>query len=145
MLLAVILQPQKETPNMPGAYLMTSQTVNNGKTETKLASLKQLKIYTDSFFMYAQVNPADSVSGFGVGSYSTDSGMVIENVMYSARDTLYNATPASYKLDITKTPDGYEQIIPEIVIDSQKSKLTEVYQTVGHNCKISIRWGMEGD
>ena len=26
----------KETPNMPGAYLMTSQTVNNGKTETKI-------------------------------------------------------------------------------------------------------------
>ena len=121
----------ENNPNMPGAYLMTTQTVNNGKTEAKLASLKQLKIYTDAFWMYAQVNPADSVSGFGVGSYTVDSGMVIENVIFSARDTTYNTSAPSYKLNITKTPDGYEQVIPEIIIDSQKSKLTEVYQAVG--------------
>ena len=88
--------------------------------------------------MYAQVNPADSVSGFGVGSYTADTGMVTENVIFSARDTTYNATPASYKLNITKTPDGYEQVIPEIVIDSQKSKLTEVYQTVGTTAKTPL-------
>src|SRR5450432_493744 len=111
----------KETPNMPGAYLMTSQTINDGKKDTKYTSLKQLKIYTDSFFMYTQVNPADSVSGFGVGSYVADSGRVTENGIYSARDTTYNATPASFKLNITKSQDGYEQVIPDIVIDSQKS------------------------
>lgn len=124
--------------NMPGAYLMTFQTVNNGKTETKLASLKQLKIYTDSFWMYAQVNPADSVSGFGVGSYTADTGIVTENVIYSARDTTYNATRPSYKLNITKTPDGYEQLIPQIVIDSQKSKLTELYHAVGATAKTAL-------
>ena len=124
--------------NMPGTYLMTSQTVNNGKTETKLTSLKQLKIYTDSFWMYTQVNPADSVSAFGVGSYTEDSGMVIENVIFSARDSTVNTSSPSYKLNITKTPDGYDQVIPDIVIDSQKSKLTEEYQSVGTNVKSPV-------
>lgn len=128
----------KETPNMPGAYLMMSQTINDGKKDTKYTSLKQLKIYTDSFFMYTQVNPADSLSAFGVGSYYSDSGMVIENGIFSARDTTFNATPATFKLDISKTPDGYDQVIPDIVIDSQKSKLTEVYQTVGTTAKTSV-------
>ena len=124
--------------NMPGAYLMTTQIINDGKKDTKLTSLKQLKIYTDSFFMYSQVNPADSVSGFGVGSYTAAKGTVTENVISSARDTTYNATPATYKLNITKNPDGYEQVIPEIVVDSQKSKLTEVYQTVGTTAKTAL-------
>ena len=124
--------------NMPGAYLMTTQIINDGKKDTKLTSLKQLKIYTDSFFMYAQVNPADSVSGFGVGSYTADKATVTEYVIFSARDTTNNATPATYKLNITKNPDGYEQVIPEIVVDSQKSKLTEVYQTVGTTAKTAL-------
>jgi len=129
---------EKQTAKMPGAYLMTSQTLNDGKNETKYTTLKQLKIYTDSFFMYAQVNPPDSVSAFGVGSYSSDTGTVTENVIFSARDTSFTATPASFKLNITKTPDGYEQVIPEIVSDSIKYKLTEVYQTVGTSVKSPI-------
>ncbi len=32
---------------MPGAYFMISQTINDGKKDTKLTDLKQLKIYTD--------------------------------------------------------------------------------------------------
>ena len=62
----------------------------------------------------------------------------MKTAIFSARDTTYNATPASYKLNITKTPDGYEQVIPEIVIDSQKSKLTEVYQAVGTTVKAPL-------
>jgi hypothetical protein len=88
--------------------------------------------------MYAQVDPSDSVSAFGVGSYIADTGTVTENVIYSARDTTYTATPASFKLNITKTPDGYEQVIPEIVTDSQKFKLTEVYQTVGTTATTAL-------
>ena len=128
----------KETPDMPGAYLMTSQIVNDGKKDTTYITLKQLKIYTDNFMMYAQVNPADSVSSFGVGSYTADTGTVTENVIYRASDTTYNAAPASFKLNITKTPDGYEQVIPEIVIDSQKYKLTEVYLTSGTTAKSPL-------
>ena len=43
-----------------------------------------------------------------------------------------------YKLNITKTPDGYDQVIPEIVIDSQKSRLTETYQAVGTTVKSPV-------
>jgi hypothetical protein len=127
----------KETPNMPGAYFMTSQTVNDGTKDTKYTDLKQLKIYTDSMMMYAQVNPGDSVSGFGVGFYTADTGTVTENNIYSARDSIINS-PATYSLNITTTPDGYTQVIPEIVINSQKSKLTEEYQSVGKAQKTPL-------
>jgi hypothetical protein len=120
----------KPKPKMAEVYFMISQTVNDGKKDTKYTDLKQLKIYTDSFFMYAQVNPGDSVSGFGVGSYTTDTGTVIENSMYVGRDTTITTEPTTYKLDIKTTPDGYQQVIPEIQINNQKSKLTEEYQKV---------------
>jgi hypothetical protein len=120
----------KETPNMQGAYFMISQTVNDGKKDTKYTDLKQLKIYTDSFMMYAQVNPGDSVSGFGVGTYTADTGTVIENSMYSAHDTVITK-PGTYILYITNTPSGYTQVIPEIAIASRMSKLTEEYQSIG--------------
>lgn len=126
-----------ETPDMPGTYLMQSQTLNDGTKDTKLNALKQLKIFTDDFFMYAQVNPQDSVSAFGVGSYTTDKGTVTENVIYSSSDTVIG-TPNIYKLDIEKNQDGYIQVIPEILIQSQKNKLTEEYQTVGTSAKTKL-------
>ncbi|MDQ2718525.1 MAG: hypothetical protein M3Z26_02005 [Bacteroidota bacterium] len=126
------------TSKMPGAYFMTSQTVNDGKKDTRYTDLKQLKIYTDNFMMYTQVNPSDSASAFGVGTYNSDSGGVVENVIYSARDTSFSNGPSRFKLDVTKTPDGYEQVIPEIVTDSQKYKLTEVYQSVGTTAKTPL-------
>lgn len=128
----------KETPNMPGAYFMISQTINDGKKDTRYTDLKQLKIYTDSFMMYTQVNPSDSVSSFGVGFYTSDTGVVTEYVKYTSSDTTFNATPRTYTLNITKTPDGYTQVIPDISIDSQKTKLTEEYQSVGTNQKSPL-------
>ena len=128
----------KEAPNMPGAYFMKSQIINDGKKDTKFTDLKQLKIYTDSFMMYTQVNPGDSVSAFGVGSYTADTGTVTENVIYSASDSTFNASPATYTLNITTTPGGYTQVIPEIVIDSLKSKLTEEYQSVSKDQKTPL-------
>ena len=102
---------------------MTSQTVTNDKENVTYSDLKQLKIYTDSFMMYTQVNPADSASGFGVGSYTSDSGKIIEHAIYTSRENGFSTTPASYSLTITKTAEGYTQFIPDIMIDSAKSKL----------------------
>ncbi len=120
-----------DIPKMQGTYLMTSQTVNDGKKDTRYEALKQLKIYTDQFMMYVQVNPADSISAFGVGTYTTGKATVTENVIYSASDSNFVSTPSTFKLEITKTPEGYNQLIPQIVTDSQKFKLTETYQKVG--------------
>lgn len=128
----------KETPKMPGAYFMTSQTVNDGKKDTKYTDIKQLKIYTDSFMMYTQVNPADSASSFGVGFYNADTGTVNENVVYRSVDSTVTAALSSYTLNITPTPDGYTQVIPEIMISSQKAKLTEEYQSVGKAQKTPL-------
>lgn len=121
---------EKVTPTMPGTYYMQSQTISDGTQDTKYTQLKQLKIYTDDYFMYVQVNPSDSFSAFGVGSYVADTGSVIENVILSVSDTTFNNTPQAFNLIINQTRDGYEQIIPEITFNTQKYKLTEVYEKV---------------
>jgi hypothetical protein len=130
--------PVKKLPEMPGAYFMTSQTVHNSEGETNYTDLKQLKIYTGHYMMYTQVNPDDSASAFGVGSYTTDTSGVTENVIYSSRDSFFDNSPAQYRLTITPTTDGYNQFIPDIAIDSQKSSLTEVYQKVGTTVKSPL-------
>jgi hypothetical protein len=124
-------------PDMAGTYLMQSQILNDGKNDTKLTGLKQLKVYTDSFFMYTQVNPHDSVSAFGVGTYTTDTGSVTENVIFSSSGSTVN-TPAIYNLKIEKTQDGYNQVIPEMTVRGDKYKLTEDYLAVGPKTKSPL-------
>lgn len=120
------------TPEMPGVYSMQSQTIDDGTNQTTLKELKQLKVYTDDYFMYVQSNNANSTYSFGIGSYSVDdSGYVIEKTIFTARDTNFNAEPKTYKLDITTNYDGYKQVIPDITIGGQKSKLTELYTRSG--------------
>ncbi len=121
-----------KAPDMPGAYLMTSQTVNDGATITKYSDVKQLKIYTDKYVMYSQVLAADSASSFGVGSYTSDTSGVTEHIIYTSNDSVFDNSPRSYKLEISKTADGYNQVIPDIVINNTNSKLTETYQRVGN-------------
>jgi hypothetical protein len=89
-------------------------------------------MYTDKFFMYTQVNPNDSVSAFGVGTYEAGKNdSLTENVIYSASDTSFHTEPISYHLSIKLTPDGYNQVIKDIVFDGQKSRLSEEYNRVG--------------
>lgn len=129
--LASCTSSDKIAPHMPGTYLMESQTVNYDNKDTKYTGLKQLKIYTDQFMMYAQLNPADSVAAFGVGSYTSDTSGVTENIIFSAHGSRWDSTHPSYPLDIHTTPDGYKQFIPEIMIQGDQTKLTEVYHKVG--------------
>lgn len=137
-ILASCTSSKKEAPKMPGAYIMTSQVVNYNNKNTNYSDLKQLKIYTDHFVMYTQLNPTDSISGFGVGTYTSDTSGVTENLIFRASGTIADSTHPSYKLNITTTPDGYNQVIPQIMIDSQMSKLTETYQKVGTSLKSPL-------
>lgn len=121
----------KKAPDMPGAYLMVSQTVNDGTRKTKITEVKQLKIYTDNHFMFSQVIPSDSSASFGVGTYTSDTSGVTENTAYASLKNSFNDSTKSYKLAITRTPDGYNQVIPDIVINNVHSKLTETYIAVG--------------
>ena len=124
---------------MEGAYLMEYQTVSDGAKDTKYTDLAQLKIYTDSFMMYTQVDPIDSISAFGVGSYTvSDSGLIKEHDFYSSRDTAFSTNPSDFNLYITMTPESYKQVIPKIMINSQNFKLTEEYHKVGTDQKSSL-------
>ena len=119
-----------DVPDMKGTYLMNSQVLKNDSAEIKYTTLKQLKIYTDSFFMYTNVNTGDSLSAFGVGSYTPGEGMITEKVIYSASDSTLG-TPNSYPLTIDKVHEGYTQVIPEIIVQGKPAKLTEDYREVG--------------
>lgn len=117
--------------SMTGAYTMLSQSVKNDKTDTTYTSLQQMKIYTDDFMMYANINTPDSISSFGIGSYSVSMDTVTENVIYTASDSTSDDTSPRYQLQIEKTAKGYKQVIPEIGSGENKVKLTEEYSTTG--------------
>ena len=123
---------KKEGLNMGGAYSMISQNVKSDSTDTTYTNYKQLKLYLGDFMMYGGVNPADSVSGFGVGTITENMDTITENVMFNASDTSKSENPGTFKLVIEKTAKGYKQIIPDMgTANGQKYTLTEEYETVG--------------
>jgi hypothetical protein len=123
---------KKEPLQMSGAYQMKSMSLKNEKIDTSSSNLLQLKMYTADYMMYANVNPGDSVSSFGVGTYAINNDTLTENVFYRGSDTSMNDSEAAYKLTITKTGNGYTQAIPDIEWGSQgKVTLSENYESVG--------------
>jgi hypothetical protein len=127
-----------ETMPMPGAYSMLSTTINDGKKDTTYTTQKQMKIFTEDYMMYANINPADSISGFGIGSYKADTGTVVENIMYNANDSTARDTAQSFTLHIEKTPKGYKQVIPNMQMRAGKITLTEEYESVGTATKSAM-------
>jgi len=55
-----------------GVYKLAKQTVSGGGKDSTYERT-QIKIYTDDHFMYAGMTP-DSSIGFGVGTYTLDTG-----------------------------------------------------------------------
>lgn len=120
----------KESLAMPGAYSMLSQAIKGSNVDTTYTALQQLKIYTADYFMYANVNPADSVSAFGIGTYSSDTGVVTEHAIFAGADSTSSASPATFTLEVSKKDSGYQQVIPDIESQGQKFRLTEDYKTI---------------
>lgn len=121
----------KESVRMPGAYRMLLQSVSFGTRDSSYNN-EQLKIYTGDHMMFAHINSPDSISGFGIGSYSVMGDTVIENLIYYGADSTSNSTPASYKLQIDKTDKGFRQFIAGMQGNSgQPVDLTEKYDSVG--------------
>jgi hypothetical protein len=131
---------KKEGVKVAGAYKMLSQNVKTDKTDTSYNSILQMKIFTDDHMMYANVNPADSASSFGVGNYTASGDTVTENVVYTSSGNSKDDTVRSYKLAIAKTDKGYKQIIPDIggMNDSLHTKLTEEYENAGTEAKTPL-------
>jgi hypothetical protein len=128
----------KESTGIQGAYSMISHSINDGKKDTVLTGLKQLKIFTDNYMMYARVNPVDSVSSFGIGLYSNDTGTVKEDVIYNAAFSTVNEDAQTFKLGIEKTPGGYKQVIHITDPKGQQTTHTEMYQSVGTAIKTPL-------
>lgn len=122
---------EASTMSMPGAYKMLSQHVKTDKIDTTYTGYEQMKIYTGDYMIYAGVNSPDSMSGFGIGTYNSSMDTVIENVFYSASDSLKSDSAASYTLTIDKTAKGYKQTIPEMKTSTGNIMLTEEYESVG--------------
>lgn len=123
-----------ETTNtsMAGAYKMLSQSIKSSKLDTTTSALQQLKMYGDGYMMYANFNPSDSVSSFGVGSYTAVKDTVTENVIYNASDTSKSDAPGNFKLVIEKTDKGYKQVIADMQMQGgEKMTLTEAYESAG--------------
>jgi len=129
---------KKVTVNMPGAYKMVSQSAKNATLDSTITTGQQLKIFTDDFVMYANVNPADSVSAFGIGSYTVKMDTVTENMIYRSSDTSTVDTPSSYTLLIKMTDNGFQQVIPDMMINDQKTIWTESYDAVGKAVKTPL-------
>lgn len=133
---------KKDEPlNMPGAYNMLSQSANDGTKDTSFAGAQQLKIYTDDYMMFAKINPPDSVSRFGIGAYTADSGKVVEHAIDVAADTAGTAATTgtnNFTLMIEKTPKGYKQVIPDMGVQGKKWTLTEEYESVGTAVKAPL-------
>lgn len=130
---------QKENVQVAGAWKMLSQNLKGEKTDTTYTTIQQLKIFTGDHMMYANVNPADSVSSFGVGSYSSSADSISEIVIYSSSDTTNDEASHTYKLAIEKTDKGYKQVIPDIAnLAGEHFKLSEEYEAAGADTKSPL-------
>ncbi len=129
----------KDDINMVGTYKIISNSVKSDTEDTTYTNRNQLKIYTDDFMMYANWNTDDSISGFGIGSYSIHMDTLTENVIYSARDTMIYDAESSFILTIENSPNGYVQTIPEMTTASgTRYILKENYERVGTGQKTSL-------
>ena len=131
LLLIVVLSncSKKENPNMKGAYLMVSQTQNDGSKDTVI-NRRQMKIYTDEHVIYAAMRLPDSLASYAVGTYRTAHGNVIEHYYYSSATQFRED---SFYLEIEKTDTGYRQVIADLPSQGKTVKLTEVYRNVGNS------------
>lgn len=133
-------EEKKENLKVAGAYKMLSANIKSDTSDVTETTLQQLKIFTDDYMMYANVNPADSASSFGVGTYTTSGDTLTEQVIFSASAAAKDDTARTYHLFIEKTPKGYKQIIPDIggPNDSLHYKLTEEYENAGDSTKTPL-------
>ena len=131
-------QDEKPVTNLSGAYLMLSQSLEGGIGDTTFTERKQLKIYTDHYMMYVRLSSEDSVSSFGVGTFSIRKGRLTEHIIYSATGAVENTNSFSGTVNISQRLKGYEQIIPQIKSDRGNVRLIEDYQLLSSGVQSPI-------
>ena len=118
---------------MNGAYSMLTQNFKGNAIDTTSSENRQLKIYMDNVMMYVLVNPVQDVSAFAVGTFSSDSGKLIENIIYNATENLQSMDTLPDTVSITKNDTGYTQVMSKILSDKGEIKITETYRSTGIN------------
>jgi hypothetical protein len=131
-------QDQNPVTNLSGAYLMLSQSLEGNSVDTTFTERKQLKIYTDHHMMYVRLSLEDSVAAFGVGTFSISKGKLTEHIIYSAEGAIENTNSFSGTVNISTRLKGYEQVIPEIMSDRGRVRLTEDYQLLSSGVPSSL-------
>ena len=121
-------QDEKRVTNLDGVYLMLSQSLVGNSFDTTFTERKQLKIYTGHYMMYVHLGIYDSVSSFGIGTFSIKKGKLTEHIIYSASNSIENTNSFSGTVNISLRHRGYEQVIPQIMSDRGRVRLIEDYQ-----------------
>jgi len=125
--LSLSARSQSTASTMKGAYLLTVQKGRQDNKDT-IMDIKQLKIYTDNYFMYAHPLAVDTLGDFGVGTYTMVNGKLTEHVFYTSDG---GKQDNSIDVKVAKTSDGYTQVI-NFPADASGSgfMLTESYKNV---------------
>lgn len=126
----------KENLNIAGAYRLVSKKITDGKSDSVVADVNQLKIYTEDYFMTSAV--IDSVGFFGVGKYSKDGTKLTEHVFFSSYGE-NSINPTDFVLSIKKTSDGHEQTMKDSILSLSKGvSYIGNYKYVGTKAKSDI-------
>ena len=120
---------QQEKVSQAGVYRMEQMSYKNDRLDTTVSSPKQVKIYTGTHYIFANLSP-DSIAGFGVGSYTPDGDNIIEHNIYSSSAL---DTAQDFKLNITRQEKGYTQNIADIKAGGETWSLTEQYSSVSNS------------
>jgi len=123
------------TQSMKGAYLMTMQKATQNKKDSAMY-VKQFKIYTDGYYMYAHTLDVDTLGAYGVGTYSMQKGKLTENSFYTSAN---GAHSDSYDVKVQKTSSGYTQVI-NFPADASGTDfiLTESYKNMSKNLTSAL-------
>ena len=124
---AILGCKKKEKTSYAGIFKLEKQMVSGGGKDT-VYKRAQVKIYTDRYFMYSGMAPDSSV-GFGVGSYSLDTGSKIaEHNIYSSGNL---DSTKKFNVIITKTDSGFTEVIPDLaMVKGAAYKLIENYSRI---------------
>jgi len=125
-LLVLVASCSQHVPNMIGAYSMTGQILNNGGLDSAVPR-KQLKIFTDKYVMFASNTLTDSSAVYGIGTYESKPGKVVEHIFYSSANEDKKDT---FELKIDTTTTGFKQVINRITTNGKTYKLTEDYKKI---------------
>ncbi len=117
--------PKKDS-EISGIFRIESKSIKNPKIDTFYADQNQVKVYTDDFYAYTNLQD-DSTASFGIGYYDADGNLIKEHNMYS---TSALDSPFVFNLRIEKSDQGYKQTIDQMKINGMPTKLVEQYVTI---------------